>query len=199
LGIPASVAITTVKPSGTVSQLVDSASGIHPRQFRHYLRTVRQDKKDPVSAFLRASGVHVEDDITNPSFTDVFYFPQEAPTGALTTKDVSAIDQLEHYLVFRTYWCEHNPSITVYVREDEWLDVGAWVYRHFDALGGVSFLPLNDHIYKQAPYQELTEEQYAEWFAKTPTLNWEKLSEYETENTTTIKHDLACSAGFCEL
>lgn len=199
LGIPASVAITTVKPSGTVSQLVDSSSGIHPRQFPFYLRTVRNDKKDPLSKFLRDSGVYAEDDVTNHEHNDVFYFPQKAPAGSLTTKEVNAISQLEHYLTFRTYWCEHNPSITVYVREDEWLDVGAFVYKHFDSLGGVSFLPLNDHIYQQAPYQEINAEEYEEWVRKTPTLDWSKLREYETENTTTIKHDLACSAGFCEL
>lgn len=199
LGIPASVAITTVKPSGTVSQLVDSASGIHPRQFRHYLRTVRNDKKDPLSQFLRDQGVYVEDDVTNPEHNDVFYFPQAAPEESVTTDEVSALDQLKHYLLFRGYWCEHNPSITVYVRESEWVSVGAFVYEHFDSLGGVSFLPLDDHVYKQAPYQRITEEEYKEWKAKTPEIDWGKLREYETENTTTIKHDLACSAGFCEL
>lgn len=199
LGIPASVAITTVKPSGTVSQLVDSSSGIHPRQFPFYLRTVRNDKKDPISKFLRDSGVFAEDDVTNSEHNDVFYFPQRAPDQSLTTRDVNAIQQLEHYLTFRTYWCEHNPSITVYVRESEWLEVGAFVYKHFDSLGGVSFLPLNDHVYQQAPYQEISEQEYNEWVERTPTLDWGKLREYETENSTTIKHDLACSAGFCEL
>ncbi len=198
LDIPQSAAITTVKPSGTVSQLVDSASGIHPRQFPYYLRTVRNDKKDPLSKFLRDSGVYVEDDVTNAS-NDVFYFPQKSPEGAITTNDVSAIKQLEHYLSFREHWCEHNPSITIYVREHEWLDVGAWVYRNFNALGGVSFLPLTDHVYQQAPYQEISEKEFEEWTAKTPVLDWTRLRDYETENTTTIKHDLACSAGFCEL
>lgn len=199
LGIPTSMAITTVKPSGTVSQLVDCSSGIHPRQFSYYLRTVRQDKKDPISRFLREEGIYAEDDITSPDSTDIFYFPSSPSNHNLTTKDVNAIQQLEHYLIFREYWCEHNPSITVYVREDEWLDVGAFVYRHFDELGGVSFLPLNDHVYKQAPYQEITEEEFKEWQAKTPSLDWDRLREYETENTTTIRHDLSCSAGFCEL
>lgn len=199
LGIPPSVAITTVKPSGTVSQLVDSSSGIHPRQFPFYLRTVRNDKKDPLSDFLIHSGIYVENDVTNPDHNYVFSFPQASPKGAVTTKDVSALDQLRHYLVFRNHWCEHNPSITVYVREDEWIDVGAFVYSHFDELGGVSFLPLNDHVYQQAPYQEITEEEYKEWKEKTPDLDWERARDYENENSTTIRHDLACSAGFCEL
>lgn len=199
LGIPQSAAITTVKPSGTVSQLVDSASGIHPRQFPYYIRTVRNDKKDPISTFLKDQGIYSESDVTSAEANDVFYFPQKSPEGAITTANVSAIEQLEHYLTFRTYWCEHNPSITVYVREDEWLDVGAWVYRNFDSLGGVSFLPLSDHVYQQAPYQEINEKEFKEWSAKTPTLDWRKLRDYESENTTTIKHDLACSAGFCEL
>lgn len=199
LGINPSVAITTVKPSGTVSQLVDSASGIHPRQFAHYVRTVRNDKKDPVSELLKSEGVYSEDDVTNPTSTDVFFFPQKAPEGAVTTKDVNAIQQLEHYLVFRTFWCEHNPSITVYVREPEWMEVGAWVYRNFDALGGVSFLPLTDHVYQQAPYQEISEEQFQEWSAKTPQVDWNRLKEYENGDNTTIQPELACSAGVCEI
>lgn len=198
LGIQPSVAITTVKPSGTVSQLVDSSSGIHPRQYQTYLRTVRNDAKDPISAFLTDAGIQVEDDVTNPS-NKVFYFPQRAPKESVTTNDITAIEQLEHYIVYRQFWCEHNPSITVYVRDGEWLDVGAFVYKHFDELGGVSFLPLNDHIYKQAPYIEITEKEYDEWISKTPKIDWSKLGKYETENSTTITHDLACSAGFCEL
>lgn len=199
IGIQPSAAITTVKPSGTVSQLVDSASGIHPRQFPYYLRTVRQDKKDPLSELLRSSGVYVEDDVTKPDNTDVFYFPTRAPKESITLKDVDAIQQLEHYLCFRDHWCEHNPSITVYVREPEWMDVGAWVYRHFDELGGVSFLPLYDHVYKQAPYQEISEEEYKEWSAKTPEVDWSRLREFETSNNTTVQPELACSAGVCEL
>lgn len=199
LGIARSAAITTVKPSGTVSQLVDSASGIHPRNYPYYLRTVRQDKKDPVSLLLREAGVYVEDDVTKPDSTDVFYFPAKSPDGALTTKDVSAIDQLSHYLTFRTYWCEHNPSITIYVREAEWLDVSAWVYKHFDQLGGVSFLPLNDHVYKQAPYQEISKEEFEEWEKKTPVIDWERLGDLETRDNTTIQPELACSAGVCEI
>lgn len=199
LGINASVAITTVKPSGTVSQLVDSASGIHPRQFPFYLRTVRNDKKDPLSSLLKSEGVYAEDDVTNPQATDVFYFPQKSPGESLTTRDVSALDQLEHYLVFRTHWCEHNPSITVYVREHEWMEVGAWVYRNFDSLGGVSFLPLTDHVYKQAPYQEISEEEFAQWETKTPKVDWNRLKEFESRDNTTITTELACAAGYCEI
>ncbi len=199
LGINPSVAITTVKPSGTVSQLVDSASGIHPRLFPYYLRTVRQDKKDPLSQLLKASGVYCEDDVTQPDQTDVFYFPQKSPSGAVTTKDVDAISQLEHYLVFRNFWCEHNPSITVYVRDSEWMDVGAWVYRHFDELGGVSFLPLTDHVYRQAPYQEISEEEFAQWQTKTPEIDWGRLGDFENESNVRIQPELACSAGVCEL
>jgi ribonucleoside-triphosphate reductase len=199
LGIQPSVAITTVKPSGTVSQLVDSASGIHPRQFPVYVRTVRNDKKDPISLLLRDEGVYVEDDVTNPQATDVFFFPQESPEGSLTTRDVNAIQQLEHYLTFRTYWCEHNPSITVYVREPEWMEVGAWVYRNFDSLGGVSFLPLTEHVYQQAPYQEISKDELEGWKAKTPQINWNRLREYETRDSTTIQPELACSAGVCEI
>jgi ribonucleoside-triphosphate reductase len=198
LGVARSAAITTVKPSGTVSQLVDSSSGIHPRMYPYYLRTVRSDKTDPLGQTLKDQGLYHEDDVTKPT-TDVFYFPIKSPVGAVTTKDVNAIQQLEHYLVFRNHWCEHNPSITVYVREHEWMDVGAWVYEHFDELGGVSFLPLTDHVYKQAPYQEITEEEYEVWAGKTPEINWGRLREFETRNTTTIQPELSCSAGVCEL
>jgi ribonucleoside-triphosphate reductase len=199
LGINPSVAVTAVKPSGTVSQLVDSSSGIHPRMFPYYLRTVRQDKKDPLGKLLKEAGLYHEDDVTSPEQTDVFFFPIKSPDGAVTTKNVTAIAQLEHYLVFRTHWCEHNPSITVYIRESEWMDVGAWVYRNFDSLGGVSFLPLTDHVYKQAPYQEISKDQYEEWTAKTPTIDWGRLREFESSSNVNIQPELACSAGVCEL
>jgi ribonucleoside-diphosphate reductase alpha chain len=199
LGIEPSAAITTVKPSGTVSQLVDSASGIHPRYSEYYIRTVRADKKDPIAIFLRDCGVPVEDDVTAAGQVDVFSFPQKAPEGTVLRNDLSAVDQLEHYLIFRTFWCEHNPSITVYVRENEWLEVGAWVYKHFDSLGGVSFLPLTDHVYKQAPYQEITHEQYTNLLGSAPKIEWERLVEYETSDTTTIQPELSCSAGICEI
>jgi ribonucleoside-triphosphate reductase (thioredoxin) len=198
LGINPSVSITTVKPSGTVSQLVDSASGIHPRHSPFYLRTVRADKKDPLALFMREQGFYVESDITKPDNTDVFYFPVSAPKGSVFRNDRSAIEQLEHYLIFKKNWCEHNPSITVYVKENEWLDVLAWVYRNFNDIGGVSFLPYDGGAYKQAPYQEIDEATYNEWVAKMPqNVAWQSLKE-ETD-TTTANQELACFAGVCEI
>jgi ribonucleoside-diphosphate reductase alpha chain len=198
LGITPSVAITTVKPSGTVSQLVDSSSGIHPRHNRFYLRAIRADKKDPLSVFLRGKGFPVEDDITNPNHIDVFYFPQKAPEEAVLREDRTAIEQLEHYLVYKKYWCEHNPSITVYIREPEWIEVASWVYKHFGEIGGIAFLPYDGGHYKQAPYQDLTEEQYNEWVEKMPKdVDWTELRE-ETDLTSGMQ-ELACTAGVCEI
>lgn len=197
LGINHSAAITTVKPSGTVSQLVDSASGIHPRHSEFYVRTVRADKKDPLALFMREKGFPVEDDVTKPENTDVFSFPQRSPTGSVTRTERTALQQLEHYLVFKRYWCEHNPSITVYVRESEWLEVGAWVYRNFDEIGGVSFLPYDTGIYRQAPYQECTEDRYLELKGLMPVVDWTELK--EESDTTTGSQELACLAGFCEI
>lgn len=197
LGINPSAAITTVKPSGTVSQLVGSSSGIHPRFSKYYIRTVRNDKKDPLSDFLIKQGVPHESDVTKPDSTWVFSFPIASPDNSVVTNDLSAIDQLEHYLTYREYWCEHNPSITVYVREDEWLDVGAWVYKHFNEIGGISFLPYSEHIYKQAPYQPITEEEYIEASNRFPKINWDEF--VELEDGTPDRRELACSAGVCEL
>lgn len=185
------------KPSGTVSQLVGSSSGIHPRFSKHYIRTVRNDKKDPLSDFLIKQGVPHEPDVTKPDSTWVFSFPIASPSDSVVTSDLSAIDQLEHYLVYREHWCEHNPSITVYVREDEWLDVGAWVYKHFNEIGGISFLPYTEHIYKQAPYQPITEEEYIEASNKFPKINWDEF--IELEDGTPDRRELACSSGVCEL
>ena len=199
LGINASVAITTVKPSGTVSQLVDSASGIHPRYSQHYVRTVRADKKDPLAQFMRAEGFPVEDCVMKPDTTDVFSFPVRGPEHAVFRNDMSAIQQLEHYLMFRRFWCEHNPSITVYVRDHEWLAVGDWVYNNFDDVGGVSFLPHTDHVYQQAPYTECSEAEYEELAGKMPTVAWSKLQEFEKEDSTTSTRELACTAGSCEI
>lgn len=198
LGINPSVAITTVKPSGTVSQLVDSASGIHPRYAPYYLRTVRADKKDPLAQFMRAKGFYVEDDVTKPDSGDVFYFPVKAPEHGVFRNDMTALDQLEHYLMVLENWCDHNASITVYYRDAEFLDVGAWVYRNFDRVNGVSFLPHSDHIYQQAPYQEITAEEYAEWEKKVPQgVDWTELEE-STDETIASK-ELACTAGACEI
>lgn len=197
LGINSSVSITTVKPSGTVSQLVDSASGIHPRYSRHYIRTVRADKKDPLAVFLREVGVPVEDDVTKPGVTDVFSFPVRAPDHAKLRNDMTAIEQLNHYLIFKKYWCEHNPSITVYVRENEWFDVQAWVYKNWDDIGGISFLPHSDHIYRQAPYQEITEDEYHNALAAMPKVPWDKFK--EATDFTTASQEFACIGGACEV
>jgi ribonucleoside-diphosphate reductase alpha chain len=200
LGINPSAAITTVKPSGTVSQLVDSASGIHPRYSPFYVRTVRADKKDPLAVFMRAKGFPVEDCVVKPTSVDVFRFPVKSPDHAVFRHDMSAIDQLEHYLVFKNNWCEHNPSITVYVREHEWMAVGDWVFNHFDDIGGVSFLPYTDHVYRQAPYTECSEEDFANLTAQMPVVNWAEMALFEgAEDSTNGVKELACSAGVCEI
>jgi ribonucleoside-triphosphate reductase len=202
LGINPGAALTCVKPSGTVSQLVDSASGIHPRYSQFYLRTVRADKTDPLSRLMKDAGVYAEDDVTKPDATDVFYFPVASPEGCVTRNERTALQQLELWLVYQLNWCEHKPSITVYVKEDDWMAVGAWVYEHFDEVSGVSFLPLSDdgHTYRQAPYQEVNNAEFIEWAAKSVDVPWEKIGEYEggVDNTTATR-DLACTAGVCEV
>jgi ribonucleoside-diphosphate reductase alpha chain len=199
LGIPRSAAITCVKPSGTVSQLVNSASGIHPRWSKHYIRTVRNDVKDPLSQFLVDSGIPCEPDQRSPS-TLVFSFPQKAPDCSLVRKDLGAVEFLEVWKEFQEKWCEHKPSVTISVAEDEWLPVAEWCYRNFDLLSGVSFLPFDPTSYPQAPYQEITEEQYNEWTQKMPAqIDWSRLSEYEREDNTTGTQELACVAGICEI
>lgn len=199
LGINQSVAITCVKPSGTVSQLVNSSSGIHPRYDRYYTRTVRQDRRDPISSLLKDAGVRTEPDVTKPNDVDVFFFPMQSPDKSVKRDELSAIKQLEIYLMYRKYWCEHNPSCTVYVREEEWLDIGAWVYRHFDEIGGVSFLPHSDHVYKQAPYTTITEQDYKKDVQKFPVINWAKLSELEKDDRTLGAQEPACVGGVCEI
>lgn len=199
LGIAPSAAITTVKPSGTVSQLVDSASGIHPRYAEYYIRTVRADKKDPLAKLMREQGFPVEDCVSKPDTTDIFSFPVECPSHAVMRNDRTALEQLEHYLMFQTFWSEHNVSITVYVKDHEWLGVGDWVYRHFDRLAGVSFLPHSDHSYKQAPYTECTEEEYAALLQSMPKFDWAALARYEKDDATVNTKELACTAGVCEI
>ena len=201
LGIPASVAITCVKPSGTVSQLVGVSSGIHPWYSEYYIRTVRADNKDPLTAFLKAAGIPSEPDVTKPDNTTVFSYPIKAPEGAVVTKNLTAISHLELWKTYREHWTEHNPSVTINVREDEWMEVGAWVYKNFDSVGGVSFLPASDgHTYRQAPYQEITKEEYEAAVAKMPkTISWEDLALFEKEDTTTGTQELACVAGVCEI
>lgn len=201
LGINQSTAITCVKPSGTVSQLVDSASGLHARHSEYYLRTIRADNKDPLTEFLKSSGVYNEADVMAPDTTTVFYFPIKSPDGAVTRENQPALKALELWQHLQDHWCEHKPSATINVKEDEWMDVGAWVYRHFDTLSGVSFLPYDGGSYKQAPYQELQKEEWEAWSLKhpTPEIDWNSLSEYETEDHTTGSQELACTGGVCEV
>jgi ribonucleoside-diphosphate reductase alpha chain len=199
LGTPASVAITCVKPSGTVSQLVDSASGIHSRHAPYYIRRIRMDKKDPIYNYLKERGVQVEDEAYRPESTAVFSFPMKAPKGAITRTDMTAIEQLELWLIYQRHWCEHKPSVTITVKDDEWPEVGAWVWKYFDEISGVSFLPYSDHTYVQAPYEDITEQQYNDMLANTPaTIDWSAMLE-ETDNTEGSQ-TLACSsAGGCEI
>ena len=200
IGIPASAAVTCVKPSGTVSQLVGVSSGMHAWHSEHYIRTVRGDKKDPLTQFLKDSGIPAEDDFMKPQDTTVFSFPVKAPSNAITRDKLTAIQQLEIWLVYQRHWCEHKPSITVSVKEDEWMEVGAWVYKNFDEVSGISFLPYSDHTYVQAPYQEVDEASYNELLEKMPkSINWEALSLYELEDSTTGSQALACVSGECEI
>jgi ribonucleoside-diphosphate reductase alpha chain len=201
LGIPQSAAITCVKPSGTVSQLVDAASGIHARHSEHYVRTVRGDSKDPLTQFLIDSGVPAERDVTKPDSVTVFSFPMQSPQGAVTRTDMSAVNQLELWKTYALHWCEHKPSITVTVKEDEWMEVGAWVYENFDVASGVSFLPFSDHTYQQAPYQDIEPDEYLEWKDRMSYVNldWSRLTDFEREDNTTGSRELACTAGACEV
>lgn len=201
LGIPQSVATTCVKPSGTVSQLVDAASGLHTRHSQYYLRTVRADNKDPLTEFLKNVGVYNEPDVMAPNTTTVFYFPKKAPKGAMCRDDDTAIEALERWKVLQDHWCEHKPSATVNVKEEEWFDVGAWVYKNFDSLSGVSFLPFDGGSYKQAPYQALSKEDWEAWVKEhpTPDINWDELQNFEQEDHTTGSQELACTGGICEV
>ena len=200
LGIPASAAISCVKPSGTVSQLVDSASGIHARHSPYYIRTVRGDNKDPLTQFMIDQGIPNEPCVMKPDSTVVFSFPVKSPEKAVTRNDMTAVEQLELWLTYQRHWCEHKPSVTISVRDAEWMAVGAFVYEHFDEMSGVSFLPHSEHTYQQAPYQECTEEVYKEMLDKMPTsIDWEKLSEYESEDNTVSMQTMACTGDACEI
>ncbi len=200
LGIEPSASITCVKPSGTVSQLVNSASGIHTRWSRYIMRSVRNDRKDPLGAMLKAIGVTHEPDVTKPNDVDVFYFPIESPEHAVFRNERTALQQLELYLIYKQNWCEHNPSCTIYVHENEWMEVAAWVYKNFSEIGGISFLPHTDHIYRQAPYAELTEAEYQKAMETFPTdIDWARLKDFEKEDMTSNTKDLACTAGVCEI
>jgi ribonucleoside-triphosphate reductase len=200
LGIPASVSITCVKPSGTVSQLVDSASGIHTRHSPYYVRTVRGDNKDPLTQLMIDQGVPSEPELHKPDQTTVFSFPVKSPNVCVTRDDVTAIEQLETWLMYQRNWCEHKPSVTVSVKDNEWFEVGAFVYKHFDEMSGVSFLPHDGGSYQQAPYQECTKGEYLELLEVMPkNIDWTKLSEYELDDTTSGMQTMACSGDVCEI
>jgi len=200
LQIPQSTAVTCVKPSGTVSQLTDAASGIHARHNPYYIRTVRGDNKDPLTQFLVSEGIPAEPDVMKPDSTTVFSFPMKSPQGAVTRTQMTAIEQLELWLTYQRHWCEHKPSVTISVKESEWMDVGAWVYEHFDEVSGISFLPFSEHTYQQAPYQDIDEVQYKEFLTKMPKkVDWSKLQDFEKEDTTSGGRELACTAGVCEI
>jgi len=200
LGIPQSTAITCVKPSGTVSQLVDSASGIHARHNPYYIRTVRGDNKDPLTEFMKASGIPNEPDVMKPEHTTVFSFPMMSPKGSVCRTDMTAIEQLEIWKVYAQSWCEHKPSVTISVKEEEWVPVGAWCWENFEYLSGVSFLPFSDHTYQQAPYQDIDEKTYKKLAKAMPTnIDWNKLQDFEKEDNTKGSQELACTAGVCEL
>ena len=200
LGIPQSAAVTCVKPSGTVSQLTDAASGIHARHNPYYIRTVRGDNKDPLTQFLVSQGIPAEPDVMKPDSTTVFSFPMKSPKNAVTRTGMTAIEQLDLWLTYQRHWCEHKPSVTISVKENEWMDVGAWVYEHFDEVSGISFLPFSEHTYQQAPYQDIDEAQYKDWVKKMPKkVDWSKLQDFEKEDTTSGGRELACTAGVCEV
>jgi len=200
LGIPQSTAVTCVKPSGTVSQLTDAASGIHARHNPFYIRTVRGDNKDPLTQFLMSQGIPAEADVMKPDSTTVFSFPMKSPQGAVTRTQMNAIEQLELWLTYQRHFCEHKPSVTISVKEHEWMQVGSWVYDHFDEVSGISFLPFSEHTYQQAPYQDINEDEYKEFLTKMPkSVDWSLLQEFEKEDTTSGGRELACTAGVCEI
>ena len=198
LGINQSAAITCVKPSGTVSQLVDSASGIHPRFSKHYIRRVRSDKKDPLAVFMESKGFPVEQDVMSPT-SSVFSFPVKAPKKSVTVSEVGAMQQLELWKAYQNHWCEHKPSITVYYTDSEFLQIEQWIWDNFDLCSGISLLPYSDHVYQQAPYEEIDEVKYKELLATVPKVDWEGLGEFEQEDNTTGSQELACVGGACEI
>ena len=198
-GIPQSTAITCVKPSGTVSQLVDSSSGIHPRHSSYYVRTVRGDNKDPLTNFMKDSGIPNEPDFMKPDSQTVFSFPMKSPKKSVMRNDMSAIEQLQMWLLYQRHWCEHKPSVTVSVKDDEWMEVGAFVFEYFDEMSGVSFLPHSDHTYQQAPYQECTKDVYDTFSSRFGHIDWNKFTTYEKEDNTRSSQTFACSGDSCEI
>ena len=200
LGIAQSVSITCVKPSGTVSQLVDSASGIHSRHSPYYVRTVRGDNRDPLTQFMMGQGIPSEPCVMKGDTTTVFSFPIKAPKGSVVTSDQTAIEQLEMWLIYQRNWCEHKPSVTINVKKNEWFEVGAFVYDYFDEMSGVSFLPYEEHTYQQAPYQDCSNEEYKELLKQMPKkIDWSRLGEYEQEDNTVAMQTMACSGDVCEV
>jgi len=193
------VAITCVKPSGTVSQLVDSASGIHPRFSKHYIRRVRSDAKDPLAQFMSAGGFPVEQDIMSPASL-VYSFPVKSPETSVTVKQVGAMEQLKLWKAYQNHWCEHKPSITVYYTDDEFLEVAQWIWNNFDLCSGISLLPVSDHVYQQAPYEDISEDKYQELVQQMPVgIDWNDLVNFEQEDNTTGSQELACVGGACEI
>jgi ribonucleoside-triphosphate reductase (thioredoxin) len=200
LGVPQSAAITCVKPSGTVSQLVDAASGIHARHNDYYIRTVRADNKDPLCSFMKDRGFPHEACVMKPDNVTVFSFPMKSPEGSPTRTDMTAIQQLEMWLTYQRNWCEHKPSVTITVKENEWMEVGAWVWNHLDEISGISFLPFSDHVYKQAPYQDIDKETYEKELSTLPSeVDWTELAQYEQEDNTAGSQTYACSGDSCEI
>lgn len=198
LGVNPSTAITCVKPSGTVSQLVDSASGIHPRFSKHYIRRVRSDKKDPLAIFMSETGFPVEQDVMSEQ-SAIFSFPTKSPDNSITVEQVGAMEQLQLWKTYQNFWCEHKPSITVYYTDDEFLEVAQWIWKNFDLCSGVSLLPYSDHVYKQAPYENINATQYQELLEQMPDVDWNDLENYEQEDNTVGSQELACVGGACEL
>ena len=200
IGINQSAAVTCVKPSGTVSQLVDAASGIHARHNDYFIRTVRGDNKDPLTEFMRDKNVPNEPDFTSPDSVTVFSFPMKSPDNAVCRNDMSALEQLELWLKIADNYCEHKPSVTISVKEHEWLEVGSWCWDHFESLSGISFLPFSEHTYKQAPYQDIDKDMYLDLSTKMPlSIDWDELQQYEKGDTTTGTQELACTGGVCEI
>jgi ribonucleoside-diphosphate reductase alpha chain len=199
LGINQAAAVTCVKPSGTVSQLCDTASGIHPRFSKYYIRRVRGDVKDPLTQFMQKIGIPTEEDVTNKENV-VFSFPMEAPDGSILVENVDAIEQLKIWQTYNDYYTEHKPSVTIYYTQDEFPEVCAYVWKHFDTMSGISFLPRDEHIYTQPPYEKIDKETYKKLKAEMPkTIDWKELAEFETGDNTTVQPELACTAGACEL
>ena len=200
IGINQSAAVTCVKPSGTVSQLVDAASGIHARHNDYFIRTVRGDNKDPLTEFMRDKNVPNEPDFTSPDSVTVFSFPMKSPDNAVCRNDMSPLEQLELWLKIADNYCEHKPSVTISVKEHEWLEVGSWCWDHFESLSGISFLPFSEHTYKQAPYQDIDKDMYLDLSTKMPlSIDWDELQQYEKGDTTTGTQELACTGGVCEI